>query len=220
MVTFAIVCLGRTGSELLVSLLDSHPEITCRSEVYFDPAGVYLDPLELGRLLSESVPTWPGKAHGMKLTWEAFDEHPDWFDLMRLHDFRVIRLTRENLFDQFLSMRLSQLNGDWSSTGSGYTTQAFDVDPRVAGNSMRYFRTCNLMLREATRAFPSVDVTYEEITAGTGFDRILSLLGVDPVPLTTSLRKQRNSRQAEIVRNYTDVRAALAGSPWERYLTG
>jgi hypothetical protein len=208
-VNFAIVCIGREGSEYLASLLDSHQSVTCKGEAYRG----YSD----ARSLCQAMTDWPGSARGMKLPLDAFETRPGLFDAMREFDIRVIRLSRKNLFDQFLSMRLSQEGGDWSSTGSGYTNR-IEVDPVAAQNSMRYFRTNTMLLREATRGFPSVDITYEEIP--TGIDRIFRLLDLPPMPLETRLRKQRAGKQSDNVTNYPAVERAFAGTEWAEYLTG
>jgi hypothetical protein len=220
-IRFAIVCLGRTGSSHLVSLLDSHPQIRCHGEVFGVPGAApipfgYTDP---EKFLLEQVFAVDRKAVGMKLPWDAFFKFPQLFDLMRVYDFSVIRITRENLLDQYLSMRLAQQSGDWSSRGDGYGVHPFPVDPSQAEAKMMEFRLVNRLFKEATVSFPSTSVTYEEVAAGEGLDRIFTLLGVDPMPLKSELRKQRKGSQAEIVSNFEELRQAFHGTQWSEYLT-
>ena len=213
---FAIVCLGRTGSSHLVSLLNSHPDISCAWEgTLIDPA--YTDPqVSVERhVLSSEKP-----AAGLKLPWEAFQRFPQIFDVMREHSFRVIRLTRENLFDQYISMRLAQETGTWLSDGDGYGPLSFVADPVDVRENLEHFTFANRMLKESTRQFRSVDVTYEELIDGRALGRIFALLEVEHIPLVSAMRKQRAGNQRETVANFLEVSAAFEGTEFACHFTG
>jgi hypothetical protein len=217
---FAIVCLGRTGSEHLVSLLNSHRDIECCGEVFGDgpiERHGYTDPEAY--LVDLIFPTTM-PVLGMKLPIEAFIAHPGLTDIMGKYDFRVIRLTRENLFDQYLSMLLSQRTGKWDSTGDGYGHHQFEIELWRVRKSLEYFRDANVKLREMTLSFIAADVTYEQIVSMEAMPPMFRLLQVDPLPLSSRRTKQRAARQSEIVANYAEIARGFAGTEWERYLTG
>ena len=91
-----IVSIGRSGSELLVSLLDSHPKIRCESEILFMrrvfPTGFLLQRSVTARLTG-------AHAYGFKLLTHhaGLQDHADPAGyLRRLHarGFRFIVLER------------------------------------------------------------------------------------------------------------------------------
>jgi hypothetical protein len=75
-------------------------------------------------------------------------------------------------------------------------------------------RTEQLFARHA-----ALDVWYEDMLADRDreFERIQRFLGVDPAPLTVSLRRQNPEPLRELIANYDDLRLAFAGTEYAAF---
>src|SRR2546423_405403 len=135
--TFAILCLGRVGSELLVSLLDSHPDIRCHGELFARPYGapeegfVHSEHDDPRRYISELATRCDEAAFGLKLDYAAIQAHPDAVTLLDDAELRVVRLTRENRLAQHVSAVLAYKTETWRQpTGrESYRGMTHRVDP-------------------------------------------------------------------------------------------
>src|SRR5687768_9238795 len=137
---FAIVAIGRCGSTYLERLLDSHPQITCLSEV-FNQSGAY--PVGSERDAAAFIKSRLfGEARGVlgfKFPWQNRQENPGVLGAIRAMDFRLIHLRRRNRLDQYLSLALAQHNNVWGAQGA-YPEQTIALDPDLMVN---YFQVWN-----------------------------------------------------------------------------
>ncbi len=64
---------------------------------------------------------------------------------------------------------------------------------------------------------PKLMISYEDMVKDNAetFNRVQEFLGVEPKPLTVTLRRQNPEPLRELLRNYDELRAALHGSPHE-----
>jgi hypothetical protein len=85
--------------------------------------------------------------------------------------------------------------------------------------SLRNARFNDRIIREATTLFPHFDLTYDEVVSRDLTD-LLRFLGVDPAPLTSPYRRQRRKPQSHYIANYSDLKAAFAGTEWAAFFTG
>src|SRR5215212_2875385 len=142
MPSFAILCIGRVGSEHLVSLLASHPDITCFSELFAPKWAVEPQQGTLGvshfvrtgherpatywQELMEAAET---PMAGLKLPWSSIEAHPETLELIRSPETRIVRLTREDRLAQYVSAWLALESGVWRSTQGAYRPRTIRVDP-------------------------------------------------------------------------------------------
>jgi LPS sulfotransferase NodH len=95
----------RTGSELLVSLLDSHPQIACDSEL-FKEARLFPTRFVMGAAARRRGQAWGFKVIDTQLRWQLSRAGADgeFVDRLVERGFRVFRLTRRDLLAQALSL--------------------------------------------------------------------------------------------------------------------
>ena len=181
--TFVILCAGRVGSEFLVSLLDSHPDICCYGEVFtppFEPNEQWFNPYlpdgvkaftqseqDDPRLyIAELASGCAGIAVGFKLTNSSIEAHPG--SVGTLEGLQVIRLTRENLLAQHVSGVLAYTTGAWKQgTGTeSYGATTHRVDAAGCKRALAALERREQELDGLAEGHPTIRLTYERLVAG------------------------------------------------------
>jgi hypothetical protein len=221
---FAIVCLGRVGSELLVSLLDSHPDIRCHSELFgrnppsegfalsgFDDPRAYLE--DLADRSSES-------AFGFKLPLSSIRAHPE--SVKTLDGVGVIRLTRENVVAQHVSGILAFKafgKGRWrQQTGAEtYGETRHRPDPKKFLHGLEELEEGERQVDRLVARNPTIALTYERLTSEP-IDDVQRFVGVEPRPLSSPYRRLRTAPMSDVIENWDEIVAELRGTRFERFL--
>jgi LPS sulfotransferase NodH len=228
MTPFAIVADLRTGSTLLSSSLDRHPDVRCFGEL-LHPADLADNVPEgadrhgsSGRALVGRVFASPGvAAAGFRaMVFLPLPEQPRWADawdeLAATPGLRVIYLVRRDVVAQYASLlvaaRLGAYHpapGDPALTPANRPTLRLERDELLAWAQER---ARLLELRRAQLAGKTaLELTYEQL-AGDWPDAIAraqAFLGVTPLPLAPAKEKQERRALREVVANYDELRADL-----------
>jgi hypothetical protein len=221
--TFVILCLGRTGSTHLGSLLGSHPDIQCFGELFTDRKGTLDeafikspidDPVEYVAQLTAPLSE---RAIGFKLPLNSLRAHPVAERLLE-EDLRVIRLRRLNLLALFASRRLLATTRVSRSTRGDYGDTTVTLDPKQCVAVFRRTEEHERYLDELAEGKPVFDINYEDLAVGRGLDELQTFLGVEPVTLESRFKRLRSRPLSETIENWPEVESALRGSPYERFL--
>ena len=222
--TFVILCLGRTGSTHLVSLLDSHSDIRCFGELFthhestLDEAFVTSSESTPEDYIAQLTAPLTETAVGFKLPMSSIRANPDALELLEPGDLRVVRLCRLNLLALFVSRRLlastqfpsrraeTTAMQPWCSTRS--SASRCSAGPRSTSATSTGSRPASRSSGSPTRSY----ATGERLT------EIQSFLGVEPTALRSPFNRIRSRPLAETVENWSEVEDALRGSPYERFL--
>lgn len=221
-VPFIILTRSRTGSNLLVSFLNGHPDIFCEGEIFAHVGS--RDPISC---LDAAFGRQPRRvlAKGFKI----FYYHPLdadgselWHRLSAMTDLRVIHLTRENVLRTLLSRKIAGLQDTWTATkydrvGVEVRRVEFSVAELEEG-----FRQTREWERVADARFGGhkiLKLTYEQIVDNPPetYAQMLAFLGMhDDAPATT-LRKQNPESLGALISNYAALKAAFSGTEWAVY---
>lgn len=221
---FIVLSRSRTGSNLLVSFLDSHPNIRAKGEI--------LRKLDGRRTAIEIADGAFGreprsiKAKGFKI----FYYHPTggkdtgiWAHLTGMDGLHVIHLKRRNLLRISISRKIAGDEGVWKVK-----------DARTGGRTSR--KQVSFTVEELTRSFertrqwerhgdalfgghPLVSVDYEDIVQHTEptFRTLTDFLGVPYVQPRTSLVRQNPDATRDLVVNHAELAAAFEGTEWRPF---
>lgn len=222
---FVLFAQGRTGSSLLRSLLNAHPEVHCADEVLGPKAVLF--PLahveRLSRLVDE--PVWGFKVKVYQLTRHQGLEDPQAF-LAALADrgHRIIHLRRRNLLRQAVSNAVAVGGGRYLyAEGEERKPVTVHMDPTETIEVMRR-RVAHAAAEDTALAgLEHLSLTYEDdllepARQQATADRVVRYLGRDPVPVTTHLRRIVSGGLGDRVENWDEVAAALAGTEFETFL--
>lgn len=168
---FTIVCMGRTGSTMLASSLNAHPEILCRGEL-FDPNGAFPGS-GMGRseylrhMLETDLPV-----AGFKMPYEWIRLHPGIVEDFREMDFRLIHLMRTDQVAHFVSPRLAALNEGWV-VQKPHDIQQIEVSPWDFVFWLGFKQCATRFLKALCEPFPHIEVTYERLLRSDGREAVL-----------------------------------------------
>ena len=233
---FVILTEARTGSNLLVSLLDSHPDINCHSEV-FHRKTVYAKPpldamsVEWRDAHVEEVldAIFADKDRGERLLangFKLFYYHKPKLILRLARDPKVkfIVLRRNDKLSQYSSRKIALKTGRWAGPkeNRGETNSAADEKPRGGGQAkvkysvwghLTYSIFSELCYYVAMRVLAhfgakTFQVRYEDLV--TDLDgqmrEVLSFLQLSEADLSTELERQ----------NSPDVIDRFSNQQWAR----
>jgi LPS sulfotransferase NodH len=235
-----ILAAPRTGSNMLCTLLGSHPDVLCHHEV-FNPDGVFYalelrdgsldldgieerdrDPLAfLERVWSTDL----GHSHvGFKMTHRQNETVLD--AVLRDVGVRKIVLRRQNRVRTFVSRQISEQTGQWEAyREADLVSERPRVHVDVAAlrediaENEGYYGEVERLLE--TTGQPFVRVWYERLLAGRRDERararVLEFLGLpEPDRAAASLRirsvRQNPASLRELITNFAELEDALAGT--------
>lgn len=240
---FLIVCNGRTGSNMLISYLNSHPSIVCYREVFHHHApnmGLeyeslldkekmkklsLIDPLAfLRRYVFKGYPA-KVKAVGFKLIyWQAmgseyYEKLPR--QLASIEGLKVIHLVRTNKLDLVVSKKVALKTNKWLALNRKETHS--DMKITITPSEMEEGLNLNTELEERFEKLfdgcPGIKVSYEDIVGDPQKEigKILDFLGLPGTELKTGTHKQLSEKPSEIIENYIALKSYFQHSGYGKY---
>jgi hypothetical protein len=222
-----ILTNGRTGSELLVELLDSHPQMRCESEILRD---AQRDARRFVRGRVHSAWRHGAKAYGFKfvgnqarsLGWRR--DLPEFLTSLHEDGFVFVRLGRRNLLRQALSTVRAIQAAEWHSRTDS-TRGATRIDPVQLIYTMRNLEMLHQYVETVLPTPPAFDLTYEddledEDRRAETLVRLFAAVGLEPAPPASTLRKQTPTSLADAIENLDEVTAALRTTRYAEHLDG
>lgn len=223
---FFVVATGRSGSNMLIELLNSIQNVFMRMELQVPNNNKTQNEESLANisnfLMSERyIP--PTKIEYTITGCKLLDTHVWLCDIdQKLLDsfnlpMRVIHLYRKNILDQFLSLKLAQKNNKWISTNrKDGTYEEYNVSIDV--KEFKEYETHKIKkYSEYKEKFPDAYIVdYEELSKDPQFvfDKgLFQFLGVAPQPVLLNTIKQNKKPREEIIINFNDVKDII-----EKYL--
>lgn len=233
MTPFAIVADLRTGSTLLSSSLDQHPEVRCLGELLHPrdfadnrPAGTPNPRALDGRALVRRAlaPAQGLAAAGFRaMVFLPLPSQPAWANaweaLARTEGLRVIYLTRGDRLAQYASLAIATRLGVWHPAGEPPVPAERRPRLRIEPHELAAWTRERERLYELRRAQlgrkPALELRYEQLAEDwpEAIGRVQAFLGVTPLPLAPAKHKQEVRPLAEVIENYEEVRAG-----WERHV--
>jgi LPS sulfotransferase NodH len=220
--SFVVFCQGRTGSSLLRSLLNNHPEVRCEGEILADPVA---DPIEFlaETAHSPAKPVFGFKVKIYQLTDAQNVDPREFLGELRDRSYRIIYLRRNNLLRHAISNTFAEARQSYHDRSTG-PRPSIAVDPAQLIGVMQ--RRQQHLEDEAVvlEGFDYLTVEYErdllnprqhQPTA----DRVFAFLGLDPVSVGTDLSRSVSGSLADRIANYDELVAALEGTDFSRFLT-
>lgn len=223
---FVIFAQGRTGSDLLASLLNSHPQIFCEGEILNTSV---LLPMAFvkGRCAAST-----SDAYGYKLkiyhlteTQQMRDAGP-FLAQMHAEGWRIIYLTRRNVLRQALSWFVAESRPRYQHRVSDGPIQMEKITVDCGALVRRMDERLHYLAgeKEVLATLPHTTVVYEDDLLDRErhqetLDVILGHLGLPSAPVSTDLVKITPPSLSDFVQNYADVERAVAMIGYARFLS-
>jgi LPS sulfotransferase NodH len=239
---FVIVGIARTGSTLLLNLLNAHSQAVAFGEIFRGDGAIGWDtapfqtrqsrrllrlnemrPLDF--LETEVFHRWPPQiaAVGFKLFYYHARTGPQaavWDFLKDDPEIAVIHIRRLNILEQYLSLKLAHATNVWSSSQKVSDTAApLHLEPEACLRHFEEVRRCEAECDAFFAGRQIQTVTYEELAVRRSevMQRVSAQLGLAPEPAEPQIVRQRTQPLSTAIANYEELRDYFAGLVWEDF---
>ncbi len=222
---FIVLAHARTGSNMLLSMLRSHPQVLVRGEVF---ARVKPDALHVTveRTFRRRVPRTIAAAGCKVFYYHPLGDRSGelWRELDAIPDLHVVHLCRRNILRTIVSREIAAQRDEWLQTRP---TQAVPAEPKRVALTVDQVRSgverIQRLEHEAIHRFegrPLLELCYEDLVSSPTheYGRITDFLRVAPAPPTGKTLRQNPEPLSLLLTNYDELKAAFRGTPVETWL--
>lgn len=233
---FVLIGHERSGSNLLVDALSSHPGAVCFAELFnqssdrrhfaqaFD-GDWYRDGADPVAFLRSSVyAEGRAAAVGFKLFYDQArtpSTAAAWSYLAAERDIRIVHIARANLLEVLVSREVATRTNVWTvREGTPFQEpEPFEIAPERAEHYFNRILACRWWAERTFRRHRQHWIDYESLVGH--FDEVVqglyAFLSLPPHPARMAFRKQMHRRPSEQIANYEALRRHFRGSIYEVY---
>ena len=229
---FVIISPPRTGTHMLRSALLESPGVVVHHELFSPYSGAF-HPYPLTESVESILKNYTYRSFHPEIKAVGFpiNEHhankdfaPQWEGvwkaLSRIPRLKVIHLWRENLLRAFVS-RISAIethqwaiypnNAPHHKGVAGIKVEPKALEKIFVRDTDRHQHFKNLYKNQ-----PQLDVVYERMcnSPGQEFNRVQAFLGLEPVEIAPTTRKQAMVPLSEALEDYQGLKQYFANTPW------
>jgi hypothetical protein len=218
---FVILCLGRTGSTHLQSMLDFHSQARCHGEIFGDgkpptfASSAESDPREF---LDSMLAPDHERALGFKLPMQSIRLDPAAAKVaLSDPDLAAIRLSRRDRLSQLVSRRMMAATGVSQSIFGDYGDATVRIEPAAAIAALETMSADEQELDGLCAGRPTFRIDYEDLGDERRLVDLQRFLGLEPEPLRSWFEKLRTRSLPETVSNWDELQSALNAAGYERF---
>lgn len=227
---FVILGQSRSGSTLVVRLLDAHPDVVCEGEIFNADWGYYPRPLlAIGRRLPEPF-LWNrrirsrAEAYGAKVLVYHVEKAPVFFARLHQRGWKMIAVTRRDVLRAALSFGIGRATASWHRrTDDPIPDCHVSVEPELIIEQLSRRQRWKDLEQEVLARVPHHALEYERDLADVGtrteaMRGVLDYLGLSQLELTTDLSPTDHRPLSDVVTNLDEILDRVAASPWAKVL--
>jgi len=218
-IKFIVLGRSRTGSNLLLSFLNSHSGVFAKGEIFQKLRG-----RDRKKILASVFNRQPRhiKAAGFKIFYyHPLDGENDllWRELLDVPGLHVIHLKRRNILNTLVSRKIADAHNAWQITSGlkmAEKPQAVLMDREELKRGFMKTREWEANAERMFVGHKLHTIYYEDLDAdplGT-FKRVIDFLGLVYQPPRSKLKKQNTQGLKERIINYDELKDAFSGSNW------
>ena len=223
---FIVLARPRVGSNLLMSFLNSHPNIYIEGEIIRDLHG-----RNHKNIIAKTFSKQPFfvQAKGCKIFYyhPRDDESGDALDdLASMDNLYILHLMRKNILRTLVSKKIGRMRGRWAEKTHWWGSLLekkeevachFTVDELIEG--FKQTKTWEKEGNERFRNHPILSVYYEELMSQPEqtFREVTDFLGVGYRRPQTNLKKQNTMPLTQAIVNYEELKSAFSGTEWQPF---
>ena len=215
-----VVATRRSGSNLLISYLNSIPDVSFQNEVlnadmYYGLRKRFLSKKAILNHIVYSLNDCPSRICGIKTLYVQLESHGITVeDLKRTFpSCRFVILYRKSLLDQFISLKIAQETHHFLWSDKFRLPNSIHIDPRELRHYCKKIKDFyrKIFLYEWLEN-QSVIISYEELIKNTQKvfnEKVFPILNLVPCVVTSAMRKQNTKNPSEIVSNYEELKPLI-----------
>lgn len=221
---FVIFGVPRSGTELLVSLLDSHPQIHCEGELWKHKL------VSPQRYLACHAKLCAQPVFGFKLLvaqveLQGITDAAGFIRQLHASDYRIISLRRRNLYRAALSSLYGSFLGRYFLVDGDSKTQKqpMTLHPPDLVRKIELFEDLSRRHQDALGDTPCIELFYEDnllhvANHQASVDRICDYLKLVRHPMSTNLVKMASEDVSDFVVNAQEIEDYLQSTSYAGYL--
>lgn len=224
---FVVFCRGRTGSTLLVQLLNSNDKIQCDGEILRESVDSPLSVvIESSRQSTRQIYGFKLlSAHLRRLKRDNNIEPLDFMNNLVERGFKIIYLRRENILRQALSNLYAQhrkkYHNDRKDAKKPFVK--FSVDTNLLIKAMDDSEQLRIYENWVLKYLPYLKITYEDDLLPSNshqntIEKVSKYLNIEPVKGRHWAQKITPSNLSDFLENHEEITLSLKNSPYEKYL--
>lgn len=223
---YIILGRSRTGSNFLRGLLNSHPNIVCKTEEYrtwdrktfgeFNPVN-HLEKKIFRKYWKKY------KAVGFKLFYYHCSKPQNlklWEYLQHDKTIKIIHITRDNMLKTYVSRLKAGITDKWSNTNNTKEEKkTFNINFEDAIKEFEWTLNWEKSIREYFNGFEILEIKYEDLESDTDnvMKKVLKFLDIPYLSLVPSTYKQRKEKLSESIENYEELKKKFEETQWFRF---
>lgn len=209
---FIILCPARSGSTLLHTLLNAHPNVHSHGEIlrhasektHHLPSGLLKN--QVFKPYSKNI-----KAVGLKVFYEYSDQFKGEFaELTQYPNLKVIHLYRNNMLDAFLSLKKAELFQQWNDTQAvkNRSLDPVTIDPEKFKKYISEQTSYRSSVLSIFKDHEVLHISYEQLTSkkDQALEKVTHFLNISPKKMFSLLKKQNQEDHNTWVQNIKILR--------------
>jgi hypothetical protein len=228
---FVIFAQGRTGSNLLETLVNSHPRIVCEGEILLRRYIKVLYPKHYVVGRTSAYPT--DTVYGFRLQPYHLNFHKlpvqDFFSFLTNNNWKIIHLRRENFLRQIVSGKIANRKKVWHYHDNNIQKKELTM-PQIEINVPQLLKSLEAKQvaffeeKALLQSISHIEIVYEydllhpekhQETA----NKIFTYLNLPTVEVATKLEKTPFQDLSKIIVNFQEVAEALKNTKYHHFLT-
>ncbi|TLU65771.1 sulfotransferase [Thalassotalea litorea] len=225
---FVIFAQGRTGSTVLVDLINSHPDVFCYGEILASSVVRNVSkPVRYARGLTAFTKT---DAVGFKVKVYQLQKAHQQDPGKVLQEFvnqgwKIIYLHRDNLLDHAISDLRSEKTGTYHHTSKGQKQQNLvDINYDEVEKVVKFREECRRAELAALQNLEFFNISYEDHLSDAEkqtetLNRLFSFLGLPEHQVSTRFNKVIKTDLSKVISDYAQLEQRIKNSPYQHFLT-
>jgi len=224
---FIVFFLPRAGSNLLVDLINSHPQIRCDYEIFsahFVNKKPWFPKLYLkGRWAKAKKDFYGYKLNSCQIGFQGFEAKAFFADLHQ-QGWKIICIRRKNLLRQAISFFIAQRRKEWVGSRNNTLTEEIPIDKEELLAKIERLEKVNQAEEELLGQLPYLNVFYEDDLLNAEqhqatLDKVFAFLGVESAPVKTDIVKTAASHKlADVIANYAEIESFIGKTKYAHFL--
>jgi len=218
---FIVLTRSRTGSNLLISMLDSHKAISAKGEIFQKLNGKKVVDILDHVFCKYSLNI---KAVGFKIFYyHPMDDHSGliWEEFKKIEDLHFIHLKRRNILKTLLSRKIAGKTDLWKK-GDERRDRLQSQNKKITFSKeelLEGFLQTRTWENDYSTMFSGkrmVNIDYEDLVANPEqvFRKITTFLNLENIKPKSSLKKQNPEKLIDLVENYVSLKKDFINTEW------
>ena len=218
---YIIISTSRTGSTLLMALLNSHKNIICDGELFKD--------LGVKTCKEIWINFFNHKPKNIKqVGFKLFYSHPRdadktvWDIVKDDKDIRIIHLMRKNILRIFLSQKIGLKTKLWTENinrphKTPLESKKIDLNFQECCDAFNKIEEYQSKTKEVFDEHRYLEIYYEDIVKNreSELQKIFGFLDVEEMEVSANNKKQNPENLDTLINNYTELKTMFKNTKWE-----